>query len=126
MYLGDEIIHFYFTVQKNAIDRSFCIAFNNSAGRSFAEDFPLASNELNSFKMIIEIDGKFMEMFPDKNMKITRKLEPETVKYFLNVYNRDICEIKENASNNKYKIRFEPIGNPKYPVIVLYLITCYM
>ena len=126
MYLGDEIIHFYFTVQKNAIDRSFCIAFNNSTGRSFAEDFPLASNELNSFKMIIEIDGKFMEMFPDKNMKITRKLEPETVKYFLNVYNRDICEIKENASNNKYKIRFEPIGNPKYPVIVLYLITCYM
>ena len=32
-------------------------------------------------------------------MKITRKFEPETVKYFLNVYNRDICDIIKSKLN---------------------------
>lgn len=73
--------------------------------------FTRISHDLTKFKMIIKLNDKLLQLFPDKNIKITRKIESENVKYFLNVYNRDICEISENSPENFYEISFEPIGN---------------
>lgn len=70
----------------------------------------MSNDEVNKFKMKISVNGRIIEILASDNIKITRRIEPETVKYFLNIQNREICEIKANSVSNRYAIYFEPIG----------------
>lgn len=77
---------------------------------------------MNKFKMTIDVNGRIMEMLASDNITITRQIELETVKYFLNVQNREICEIQVNSISNRYTIHFEPIGKQVHTN--RYLIYC--
>lgn len=79
---------------------------------------------MNKFKMKIPVNGRIIEILASDNIKITRRIEPETVKYFLNIQNREICEIKANSVSNRYAIYFEPIGKQIHPNRRHYLIYC--
>lgn len=106
----DEWSRFYFKAKFEGIEEKIEFSIDSS-GYCVNNYFSRISHDLSKFKMILKLSDRLLQLFPDKNMKITRRIENENVKYFLNVYNRDICEISENSPKNMYEICFEPIGN---------------
>ena len=111
LYLDDNDAKFYFEAELGGITKKFTFVLNEATGKCSDCPFSEFNHDLKKFKMIVKVSDRNMVMFPDDKMKITRKIERNTVKYSLNVYSRDICDIKENTIDTKYKIHFEPIGN---------------